>query len=280
MLKTVQVYTTMPGVEILTLDPLGVPEDDPVQVKHIEGLDPTKANINTLSYGAIDGDAFLGSNVPSRNIVLTLGPNPDWSTWTFESLRQLIYSYFIPKFSTVQLVFDSDEVGIVQISGIVEDVLANQFTKDPEYIVSLVCLDPFFTAVTPNTLSGTAIREGGDLEEIAYTGNIPTGIYLRMDPSGTDATTIRVYFGSTGTSYFDVVAAVNSDVYFDMNSRPLHKAVREVGLVNGIFTNRLSEVSNDSVWPVIMPGDNLFGVVTDAGDHEWELEYYKRYGGI
>src|SRR5678816_2690021 len=154
MLKTVQVYTTMPGVEILTLDPLGVPEDDPVQVRHIEGLDPTKANISTLSYAAIDGDAFLGSNVPSRNIVLTLGPNPDWSTWTFESLRQLIYSYFIPKYSTVQLVFDSDEVGIVQISGIVEDVLANQFTKDPEYIVSLVCLDPMFTAVTPDTVSG------------------------------------------------------------------------------------------------------------------------------
>lgn len=280
MLKKVSVYTTAAGVDTLTLDPLGVPEDDFVQVKHIEGLDPMKANINLLSYGAIDGDAFLGSNVPSRTITLTLGPNPDYSTWQFESLRQLIYSYFIPKYSSVQLVFDSDEVGVVQITGIVEDCVANQFSRDPEYIISIICMDPFFSAIDPDTLEGTAIREGGTLESITYTGNVPTGIALRMDPSGTDATNVRVYFGSLGTSYFDVIAAVNSDVYFDMNSRPLHKAVREVGLVNGIITNRLSEVSNDSLWPVIMPGDNLFGVVTDAGDHEWELEYYKRYGGI
>ena len=279
MLNKVQVYSSLAGVGTITLDPSGSPETDFVQVKHVDGLDPMKANINLLSYGAIDGDAFLGSHVPSRNIVLTLGPNPDVATWSYESLRQLLYAYFMPK-NSVQLVFDSDEVGVVQITGIVEDNLANQFSKEPEYIVSIICLDPFFTAVTPETLDGTAVGEGGAFETISYEANVPTGIRLRVDDNGSDTTRVRVYFGNTGTDWFDVLAAVTSSVYFDMNSRPLRKAVREVGLVNGIITSRLSEVSNDSKWPAIFPGDNQFNVVTDGGGQDWHLEYFKRYGGV
>src|SRR5215204_5425397 len=157
----------MPGVDTIILDPEGTPELDFVQVRHIEGLDPVKAFINTMAYGLTDGEAFLGSDIPSRNIVMTLGPNPNWTTWTYETLRQLIYSYFMTKI-TVNLVFDSDEVGIVQITGNVDSVIANPFSKDPEYIVSIICLDPYFYRVTPVVLTGVA---DGELVDLTNEGN-------------------------------------------------------------------------------------------------------------
>ncbi len=108
MLTEVKAYSAWQSAPTLLLNPTGRSETDLIQIRNIDGLDPVKASVNTSSYGSVDGASFTGSAVSTRNIVLTVHPNPDWDIWTHESLRRLIYSYFMPK-RPIRLVFYSDD---------------------------------------------------------------------------------------------------------------------------------------------------------------------------
>ena len=127
MLTELKAYSSWRSAPTMLLNG-GRAETDLIQIRDIQGLDPVKASINTSPFGSVDGASYVGSSVLSRNIVLTLHPNPDWDDWTYEGLRRLIYSYFMPKRNT-KLVFYSDDMIPVEISGIVEDVQVNPFQQ-------------------------------------------------------------------------------------------------------------------------------------------------------
>lgn len=282
MLTEVKAYSSWQSAPALLLTDNGRPETDLIQVTNIDGLDPVKASVNTSPLGSVDGDAFVGSNVPSRNIVLTLHPNPDWDNYTHEVLRRLIYSYFMPKQPT-RLVFYSDDMPTVHIDGIVESVEANIFSKDPEFLVSIICPDPYFTAHSPTIVSGQSVRSGGDVENIDYQGNVEAGIYVKvMFASGALPTKIGVQVGSPLISFFNVDASVSASLYFEMNSIPTSKYVQNVNLSTGVITNLLSKVriKEGSQWPLLQPGESDFSVITDQGVQDWELVYSERYGGL
>jgi hypothetical protein len=264
----------------LLLDENGRPETDLIQIRNIDGLDPVKASVSTSPRGSIDGSTYTGSNVPARNIVLTIHANPDWLTWTFEKLRGLLYQYFMPK-RPVRLVFESDNMESVEISGIVESVSANPFSKDPEFQVSIICPDPYFTAVDPTVVTGQTIRAGGTATVVSYPGTIESGIVIKVDyTSGTNPTSIGIQLGDPSLGYFNVDAGVDSNTYFEVSSVPMQKYVQSVGLGSGVITNLLSDVEDGSTWAILQPGDNDFSVVTDQGMQDWTLTFYPRYGGL
>lgn len=280
MLTEVKAYSSLPSAPILALSDTGRAETDFIQVTNINGLDPVKASVNTSPYALIDGAAYTGSSVLSRNIVLTLELNPDWDTWTYESLRRLVYSYFMPK-QRVRLVFYSDDIVPVEIYGIVEDVSFNQFTKNPELNVSIICPYPYFTALTPTVVTGQSVREGGSVTSVTYDGNIETGFYLRVSyTSGADPTSIGIQIGDPNQSYFRVNAGVNVDQYFQIGSIPTLKFIENVDLNSGLILNLLSSIEEGSSWPTLLPGANDFSVITDDGVQDWELKYYERFGGL
>jgi hypothetical protein len=254
-----------------------------IQIRNIDGLDPVKASVNTSPYGSVDGASYVGSGVDTRNIVLTLHPSPNWDTWSYESLRRLLYSYFMPKRQT-RLVFFSDDMIPVEISGIVESVGVNIFSKDPELIVSIICPDPYFTALNPTVKTGRTGPAGTAPIIIDYEGNIETGIHVEVtsvsaEPAPAD---IAIQIGDPLITYFAVAAAVNTNMYFEMSSLPMKKFVQNVTIGTGVITNLLSKVhvQEGSLWPTLQPGENEFSVITDVGHHDWELTYYERFGGL
>lgn len=277
MLTEVKVYSSWNLAPALLLDEDGRAETDLIQVRNIDGLEPVNASVTTVPFGSIDGGAHVGSSVASRNIVLTLHPNPNWDAWTYENLRRLAYAYFMPKRS-VKLVFYSDDIVPVEISGIVESIAPNIFSSDGEWLVSIICPDPYFTAVEPVIVTG----ESGDAPAlIEYGGNIETGFYLKVTPSeDTPATAVEVQIGDPPLIYFGVYAAVNPTTYFEMNTLPMRKFVRNVN--SGIITSLLSQIyrQDGALWPVLQPGENEFSVFTNAGVHNWELKYYEKFGGL
>lgn len=281
MLTEVKAYSSWPSAPTLLLSDTGRAETDLIQVRDIKGLSPVKASVNTSPFGAVDGAAFVGSSVLSRNIVLTVRPNPDWDDWSYESLRKLLYSYFMPK-RLVRLVFESDDLVPVEIYGYVEDFSDNIFSSDPEYLISIICPDPYFTSVDPVILTGQAIREGGGVTDIDYDGNLETGIYVKLNyTSGSEPTFIGIQSGdSAQNSVFWVIASVSSTKYFEINSVPRQKFVELVDLDNGVITNLLSNVEEGAIWPYFQPGANHFSVITDVGVQDWELRYYARFGGL
>jgi len=282
MLTEVKAYSSWRSAPTLPLSDGGRPETDLIQLRNIDGLDPVKASVNTSPFGSVDGASHTGSSVLTRNIVLTLHPNPNWDTWTFESLRKLLYSYFMPKRQT-RLVFYSDDMIPVEISGIVESVSVNIFSKDPELIVSIICPDPYFTALEPTVLTGQTVRAGGAVTTLEYNGTIESGMFVEVSstvaPFPTD---IAIQIGDPRLSYFAVEASVDAGKYFQMSSLPMRKYVQNVDVNTGVITNLLSKVhiQEGSLWPTFQPGLNEFMVVTDQGVQDWELTWYERFGGL
>lgn len=282
MLTEVKAYSAWRSAPTLPLNVDGRPETDLIQLRNVDGLDPVKASVNTSPYGSVDGSSYVGSSVLSRNIVLTLKPNPNWVTWTYESLRKLLYQYFMPK-REVRLVFYSDDMNPVEIYGVVEDCSIDMFSKDLEMKVSIICPDPYFTSVDPIVVTGLTGPTGVDPVVVTYNGTEEGGMVLKvsktLDAAPSD---IAVQIGDPRISYFAVAATVSATSYFEMSSIPMRKFVQNIDLNTGVITNLLSQVhiQEGTLWPTFQPGDNEFAVITDVGVHDWELTYFERFGGL
>ena len=282
MLTEVKAYSSWQSAPTLPLSDTGRAETDLIQVTNIEGLDPVNASVNTSPFGSVDGEAYTGSSVLKRNIVLTLRPNPNWDDWSYESLRRLLYSYFIPKALT-KLVFYSDDMVPVEISGIVESVSINIFSKDPEFVVSIICPYPYFTALNGEVITGQSVRPGGTIATIDYDGSVEAGIYVKVTfVSGSPPASIGIQIGDPAISYFTVAATVSNTMYFEMSSIPMMKYVQNINMGTGVITNLLSKITvqEGSSWPVLQPGEQDFSIITDAGVQDWELTYFERFGGL
>lgn len=282
MLTEVKAYSSWRSAPTLPLLDGGRAETDPIQIRNIDGLDPVKAAVNTSPLGSVDGTSYVGSSIPSRNLVLTLHPNPDWELWTHESLRKLIYQYFMPKRPT-RLVFYSDDMGPVEISGVVESVGVNIFSKDPEYLVSIICPDPYFTALEPTVITGNTIRYGEDPIIVDYKGTIESGIKVKITAvSGPNPEDVTIQIGDPKITLFGVAAGVDSSKYFELSSIPMQKFVQNIGIDTGVITNLLSKVyvQEGALWPTLQPGDNEVMITTDVGVQDYELSFYERFGGL
>jgi len=282
VLTEVKAYSSWQSAPVLLLDENGRAETDLIQIRNIDGLTPVKASVNTTPLASVDGASFSSTSVLSRNIVLTVHPNPNWGTWTHESLRRLLYSYFMPK-SLVLLQFYSDDMPDVGIEGYVEDISANLFSDDPEYLVSIICPDPYFTALEPEIVTGQAIHEMGMFETIDYNGSVESGIHLKVTyTSGASPMEIAVQIGDPAITHFMVETSVDATNYLELSSVPMDKYVRNVDLDTGVITSLLSNVhiEEGSNWPFIQPGENHFHVITDEGEQDFVLTYYERFGGL
>ena len=277
MLTEVKAYSSWRSAPTLQLDPDGRAEGDLIQIRNITGLDPVKASVSTSPYGSVDGASYTGSKVLSRNIVLTLKPHPNWDTWTYENLRRLIYSYFMPKLIT-RLVFYSEDMLPVEIYGVVEDVSINMFSKDPEFLVSIICPDPYFTALNPTILTGI----NGVTNTFDYNGNVESGMIVKVTHVSGAPTTINIQLGDPKITNFGVVATVTSTKYFELSSIPMQKYVQNVNVGTGVIDNLLSNVylQEGALWPILQPGENEFKVITDNGVQDYQLIFYERFGGL
>jgi hypothetical protein len=291
-----EAYSSWSSAPVLPLSERGA-QTDVLQVRKVEGLGPVKATINKSPRGSIPGESFTGSSLPSRNIVITIGLNPDWNLWTVEKLRRLVYSYFMTQL-LVRLVFRSDDdFPPVEISGYVEDVVPDIFAKDPVMQVSIICPDPFFTAVEPSLVTGIASvgssqLKGGhsatvlDIDEnggmtLDYQGSIETGVNVKLVyASGANASRVSIQVGNAAQQYFRVTGVVTPTKYLVMNSIPGQKYVQNVEMGSGLITNLLSKVEEGSSWPTLQPGNNYLQVSADAGTQDWEFFFYERFGGL
>jgi len=261
-----------------------MPFDDPVFIRNIDGLGPVKADIARTPFASGRGTLYQGSSTPDRNIVFTLGFNPDWEgLQTIASLRQLLYRYLMPE-NWCKLRFTSQELPDVDIEGYVESCEPNMFSQDPEFQVSIICPEPDFIEADATIYYG--VVDDGTLElEFEYGGTIDTGYELRVDqtvdnPAYTGPLTItHTAFNKEQMFKVDPVT-IDGLRYFKMSSVVNAKRVSAVGLADGELTNLLSVMTGDSIWPLIRPGENLFKLAATENGQAWTLAYFNRYGGL
>lgn len=281
MITRIEVVSLEPAVPDLALAQGFIPNDDPVQIRNIEGLGPVKSDVSSSPYATGRGVRYEGSGTGQRNIVLTLGLNPNWADQTITSLRQLLYHYLMTD-TWVTLRFVSTELPTVRITGIVESFEPNLFSEDPEIQVSILCPKPDFIDVETTLISG-ASDEGIDL---LYTGTAPSGFEMRvMLPSGL----------STHTGYIDIVNTrrgaeerfsiltvhISPTTYLRLNTVRTSRAIEVVTFSTNEAVNILAKMDRTSEWPELLPGQNAINVfVGGSTPLPWILGYFNRYGGL
>jgi hypothetical protein len=283
VITKVEVFSPQPDAPTL---PLGgdMPFDDPVFIRNIDGLGPVKADIARTPFASGRGALYQGSTTPDRNIVFTLGFNPDWEgLQTIASLRQILYRYFMPE-QWCKLRFFSQELPDVDIEGYVESCEPNMFSQDPEMQVSIICPKPDFIEVDATIYNG--VVDDGTLELVFdYSGTIDTGYELRVDftadnPDYNGPITItHTAFQEDQMFKVDPVQ-VDGLRYFKMSSVANAKRVQNVTKADGTLTNLLAVMTGDSVWPVLKPGENVLKVAASENGQAWTMAYFNRYGGL
>lgn len=283
MLTRVEVFSSNPSAPELPLGGL-FPNDDPVQVRSIDGLGPVKAEVSSTGFATGRGELFQGSSIGKRNIVMNLGLNPDWAEGQSMSiLRQQLYRYFLPEAWT-KLRFFSDHLPVVDIEGIVESFEPNMFSQDPEVQVSVLCHKPDF--IEADAIIYDGIVDDGTAElEFEYTGTVPTGFELRVDrtvanPSYSGDLTITVKAPESPQILEMEDITVDTLKYFKMSSVRNAKRVQNIALADGAATNLLSKMTPESVWPELNPGINVISVGALETGQAWTLAYFNRFGGL
>lgn len=291
MLTNLEVYNVdLAGAPLLPLSTDGI-EADPIQVRGITGLEPVKATVNTTPFSSADGESHNGNLVGKRNIVITVGFNPDWATQTVDSLRDILYTYFMPKNKVALRFFDTVRVPR-EIQGWVESCVPVLFSKDPEMQISIICPQPYFTDAEATVVEGDVkYSSAGDIAdglfphlegtEIVHGEMIPVGFKVTINaglvPTYDDLLIIGLVWDISEVVRFDaVIDATHSVVY---SSVPGEKYLRQVS-DEGARVNLLGTVIGDPKWLQLQRGSSLFCVAGTEEGQTWTLEYYARYGGL
>jgi hypothetical protein len=283
VLTRVEVYSARPDAPEL---PLGgfMPNDDPVQIRNIEGLGPVKADLNTTAFATSRGELYQGGRTGKRNIVLTLGLNPNFAAaQDMASLRAILYQYLLPEL-WVKLRFYSNTNVEVDAEGYVESFEPNIFSDDPEIQVSIICPDPDFVESNASIATGV-VDDGTATFEFDYPGSVPTGIELKIEsaPANVSYTgDLLITLTSQDVPQEFRVDPVTIDAlqYFKLSTVRGKKRAQTIAVADGTPTNLLPYVGTDSVWPVIKPGANVLQVQAGETGQAWSLAYFNRYGGL
>lgn len=283
MLTNLEVYSPSSSPPNLPLE-LGSADTDLIHIRNIDGLGPVKASVNTRQQGTSDGEYYSGSTVGKRNLVLTLGLNPDWMIHTPSTLRQMLYGYFMPKASVALRLF-SDDLPAVEISGYVESAEPNIFSKDQEMVVSIICPVPDFVAVGVSEITGIASSDPAWFE-FSYRGNSAAPVLLEV--KNTTAPAGPAYSGSVKiesqqilpiTKTFEVIADIDVSSFLRINSASGQKKVQTI--VGPETVNLLNVLVAGSIWPTVQPGVNKMRVrTTSSTGKPWTAKYYERFGGL
>jgi len=288
VLTTLYVYNEK-LLDVVEFPLVGVLESsDPLQIRNIDGLGPVKADIASTPFATGRGAFHQGDSTGVRNIVLTVGLNPDWADQSVAALRQMLYAYFMPEKWT-RLSFFSDELSQVDIDGVVESFEPNIFSQDPEIQVSILCHRPDFidpneklvTGIVPNSLV-----DGAPIQTVInYEGTAPTGFELRVKLVHPKPIYLgRLIVVNQGPTIYETfeMDEITLDVahYFMLTTIKTARRVEEIYPADNWRGNLLANMKGGSKWPELKPGENTFSVGAEQSGLKYELRYYNRFGGL
>lgn len=261
--------------ELLTLSMEAVVNG--LYIEDIKGLGPTKATIVSSQPATRDGGVYQSSRREMRNIVLSLGLEPDYSIEDVQALRERVYNYFMSG-EPVSLRFFDSLPRTVDIYGRVETCEPNIFTKEPTVDISILCFDPAFVSTTTITLEGDTVNDT-DETLVSYPGTAKTGVVfaLTIDRTVSEITiyhrapddTIKTFELSVPLENGDIltISTVVGDKYVRLN---------RLGTVSSVLYGK----SNSSEWIQLAKGSNHIRVYVTGAALPYTMAYAPKYGGL
>ena len=240
--------------------PLNLPlwgYEDGFYIKEITGLGPVSAELSTSSRARFDGLRLQNVRKGVRNIVMTVGLLTGHHTRTVESLRHELY-LACPVGQEVNLTINREGLPDLHITGVVESVEDAIFSREPEMVVSVVCMDPYYRVGTVDTYTSPWEQNRSTAHDIYYEGNIPSGIRVRVQTQvSTSLNNLQIErMSPRGFLVFNVTQSAYTSAELDNRG-----SVRKF-LINN--SPRLDLIPTSSRWPILESGHNVMYVAVSS----------------
>lgn len=286
---------------------LGRPELSGFLIQKIDGLGPSKANINVTEVSTNDGALYNSARLNSRNIVFSL---KFLCKPTIEDVRQLSYKYF-PIKKYVTLLFETDN-RVCETYGYVESNDPDIFSSFETTQISIICPDPYFYSAgvdgnnvtvfsgdeptfefdfSNESLNQNLIEFGvitNRLEQtIYYSGDAEIGLLIKMHATGpvTNVTILNTQTRESMRIDTDRLTALTGSgiISGDEIIISTTKGNKYIELLrNGSYVNILNCLDRDADWLQLVKGDNLFTYIADSGasNLQFRIENQVVYEGV
>lgn len=255
-------------------------------VRNIDGLGPVKATLVSSSFANMDGEQYHSSRRDSRNILATLGLEPDYAIQGVQALRSQLQQYFMPK-SEVTLtfrMFDKFSQSVVgqyldlDIVGRVESFDSPLFTNDPKVDLSIMCYDPDFYDPNEIEVDGTTVADLTTFV-VSYAGTVDTGVVFQLRPDRA-VSDFTIYHqppdGSLRT--FDFSYPLQAGDVLEISSVPGSKYATLTRA--GTSSSVLYGLSPQAGWLALQPGDNTLRVYATGAAMPFNVVYTNKYGAL
>jgi len=270
----------------------------PYQVRSMTGLDAEEIINQFVGNPADDDFGFHIPKLAKRELTLLLGLNPDWSTGaTFSDLRDELYKligscpsgmvYVRFNYGTSE---DDSHVTAVLL-GRISKVEANHFVERPEVQLTVLAEDqpmlqaPLITNVVPSWdyqtgLDDTLVKV---TDEDSTAGH---GLQAQFSFSGASTNFKLVGMENLAGLVFEIDDfnfLSGDDLY--ISSLPDNRFAYVDR--SGAITHLVDKITADSVWPLLLPGDNYYTWFDGTPDEglssviAWEdLAWYSTFWGV
>ena len=309
MIKSIRVINYLNNM--LTIE-LTHPELSNFAVDNIEGLGPSKANINTTEMATSDGALFNSARLTTRNIVLHLifhayEINSEGKVLSIEDVRQKSYKYFPIKRNLIFIV-ETDNRTLVT-TGYVESNEPSMFSSDEGCDISIICTDPYFYSLgseatlfygvdanfefpfSNESLTADLI-EFGIIENkqenvVTYYGAADVGVTIVINAVGS-VTNLKIYnSGTREVMAIDSTKLANLTghgiIYGDQITICTVKGKKSIYLLRaGETINILNALGKEADWFTLARGDNIFAFTADVGATNLQFRVYNQiiYEGV
>lgn len=307
MLKSVTITNYLGNSVTYAIEGVDPNNQEGLLITEIEGLGPTKADINMTELATADGGIFNSARASTRNIVLKARFT---MAKTIEEARLSSYKFFpIKQPLTFRIETDNR---IAETVGYVESNEPVIFSDECDMQVSILCESPYFLAVDEDGKKETTFAgvdylfefpfENEDLQEpllefgnivnkkentVYYDGDAETGCIIQIHAVG-EATNITIYNIKTreimALDSDKLVALTGAGInYGDTITINTIKGQKSITLLrNGVTYNILNILGKNADWFQLAKGDNLFTFTADYGESNLQFKIFSQivYEGV
>lgn len=248
-----------------------------ITIEDITGLDPVKATLVYSDFAGQDLSSFQSARREKRNLVFTLGFEPDYVSSNVRDIRRKLYSFFMPK-TNVNLRFYEDDGLVVNIAGRVESFDSPRFTKDPDATISIICENSNFVDLTPRLFNGSTTA-GSTESPLNYNGSVETGFLftLNVNRSITSLTLHNTPEDNVAKQMPVSIAMVAGDI-LKISTIPGNKFATLTHL--GADQSVLYGIDPSANWLNLFPGLNKLRVLASGAVIPYSIAYTDKYGGL
>jgi hypothetical protein len=253
---------------------------EPYNIKSILGLDADEIVFRFSGISDTSKSRYYTLSVGKREIVLNIELNPGFgNSETYSYLRDNLYKMIASsRTGLVQLQFKDGEHVVAAVSGFVKKFEASHFTKNPDVLITINCPDPMLRAPEPvsftvpylpmdipNLKDDISTCPHGFAFEMEFLSNLSDFVIgdpidsewsFQVSPSGGFLTGDVLHFSSEYTNKYLFIMRGETQIH----------------VVDAIHPG--------SVWPMLFPGDNYFGVNDPTALIWLNIYHFPTYWGV